>query len=124
MITRIPGSSDYYRGGVIAYANEVKADVLGVDPRTISEHGAVSEQVAAAMAQGARARLEATWAVSVTGIAGPTGGTGEKPVGYVCFGLAGPREVTTFHHSFPGARPVVQRRAALAALNELRLALI
>ncbi len=124
MITHVSGSSAYYRGGVIAYADEVKVNQLGVDPDILARNGAVSEQVAAAMAQGARTRLGATWAVSTTGIAGPTGGTEEKPVGLVWFGRAGPDGVAAVRRVFPGTRTIVQRRAALSALNDVRLALL
>lgn len=90
VLTDVPGSSRAYRGGVVAYANEVKTGQLGVDPVLLERHGAVSEAVAEAMARGARERLVATWALATTGIAGPGGGTPEKPVGTTCLALAGP----------------------------------
>lgn len=86
-LTEVPGSSDVVMGGVVSYSNAAKTDLLGVDPALIAAHGAVSEPVAQAMAEGARARLKATLAVAVTGIAGP-GGSAAKPEGRVCFGLA------------------------------------
>lgn len=86
-VTDVPGSSDVMERGWITYSNAAKTDLLGVDPRLIEAHGAVSEPVARAMAEGARARSGARLAVSVTGIAGP-GGSGVKPEGRVCFGLA------------------------------------
>lgn len=86
-LTEVPGSSDIYDRGFITYSNAAKIDMLGVSTRTIDTHGAVSEQVASEMAQGALTRSDATIAVSVTGIAGP-GGSDHKPEGRVCFGLA------------------------------------
>ena len=98
-LTRLPGASEYVAGSVVAYSNQAKSDLLGVDPALIERHGAVSPEVAEAMADGALERFDADTAVSITGIAGPEGGTKEKPVGYVCFcaKLAGGRE--------PRARP-------------------
>jgi nicotinamide-nucleotide amidase len=87
-LTAIAGSSDIVLGGVVAYANEIKQDVLGVDPETVSRHGAVSEEVARAMAEGARKRSGAELAVSTTGVAGPGGGSAEKPVGLVWLAAA------------------------------------
>ena len=87
-LTSIPGSSAWYLGGVVAYANEIKTALLGVPPETLSRHGAVSPQTARTMAQGVLERTGADVAVSVTGIAGPTGGTPRKPVGLVYIGLA------------------------------------
>jgi nicotinamide-nucleotide amidase len=84
-LTERPGASDYVAGGVVAYSNDAKSDLLGVDPRLIEERGAVSPEVAEAMADGALARFSADIAVAVTGIAGPGGGSDEKPVGYTCF---------------------------------------
>ena len=84
-ITDLPGASAYFAGGVVAYSNEAKAELLGVDPGLIEAHGAVSPEVAEAMALGALERFGADVAVSITGIAGPDGGSEEKPVGYVCF---------------------------------------
>ena len=89
-ITARPGSSDYFLGGVISYADRVKMDLLGVPPGMLAQYGAVSEEVAGAMAEGARAAPRADYALSVTGVAGPDGGTAEKPVGLVYLGCAGP----------------------------------
>jgi len=122
-ITAVPGASSYYVGGVVAYANEAKTAALGVPEPLIAEHGAVSEPVAAAMAAGCRLRLGADWAVSVTGIAGPTGGTEEKPVGLVHIGVAGPGGAAAHRHVLPGSRELVRLRACRTALNLLRLAL-
>ncbi|MBN1935946.1 MAG: CinA family protein [Anaerolineae bacterium] len=89
LLTDVSGSSDYYLGGVIAYANEVKQNVLGVDADTLTTLGAVSEQTALAMARGARRLIGADYGLSTTGIAGPTGGTPDKPVGLVYIALVG-----------------------------------
>jgi len=123
MITEVPGASEYFLGGVVAYANSAKTDLLGVDASLIADRGAVSEPVAAAMAEGVRARFGADWGIGVTGIAGPTGGSAEKPVGLVFIALAGPAGSAVHRHVFSGSRDIVRRRAALAALNHLRLAL-
>lgn len=118
-LTEIPGSSDVYLGGVVAYANELKTGVLGVDPALVGAHGAVSEQVAVAMAGGAAARLGAGAAVSVTGIAGPGGGSEAKPVGTIWYGVALAGEVTAYHTLLPGSRHDIRARAAQAALHLL-----
>ena len=90
MLTEIPGSSDYFMGGIISYANRVKIDLLGVDPEVLDTQGAVSEIVARQMAAGVKAKLATDWAISITGIAGPGGGTETKPVGLVYIGIAAP----------------------------------
>ena len=123
MVTDVPGSSDYYLGGVVAYANAVKRDALGVPEALLHEHGAVSEPVARAMAAGARERFGADWAVALTGIAGPGGGSDDKPVGLVYIALASSAGVDVHRHVFPGDRVIIRLRAATAALNYLRLAL-
>lgn len=89
-ITAISGSSDIYEGGVISYSNAIKENILKVNPQTLLEHGAVSENTAREMAFGVQQLTSSTWGISTTGIAGPTGGSAEKPVGMVCFGLSGP----------------------------------
>ena len=124
MITETSGSSDYYLGGVVSYANEVKRLLLGVPAELLAEHGAVSEPVAEAMATGVRRRLGSDWSLALTGIAGPTGGSDEKPVGLVYIALAGPAGAAVHRHVFPGDRPIIRHRAATAALNHLRLALV
>lgn len=88
LLTEIPGSSDYVRGGIVAYANDVKRDALGVPVEVLAAHGSVSAQVALAMADGARRRLGVDVAVSVTGVAGPRGGSDEKPVGLTYVAVA------------------------------------
>lgn len=122
-ITSVPGSSDVFVGGIISYANEVKASVLGVRKETLETHGAVSEPCAREMADGARRVLEADWAISITGVAGPDGGTPQKPVGLVFIGVAGPDGTTVEEHRFRGSRDGVRQRAAQFALIQLRLRL-
>jgi nicotinamide-nucleotide amidase len=119
-LTHVPGSSAVFLGSVVAYANEVKAAALGVPERVLAEFGAVSEETAAAMAAGARERLGADVAVSVTGIAGPDGGTPEKPVGLVYLHAAGPMGERRLMLDLPGDRETIRTRAAVAALHLVR----
>lgn len=122
-LTDIPGSSDVFERGFVTYSNASKIEMLGVDPALISAHGAVSEEVAAAMARGAFARSEATLAVSTTGIAGP-GGSEFKPEGRVCFGLASPAGVSTRTIDFGDVgRAQVRTAAVETALRLLATAL-
>lgn len=123
MITEVPGASDYYAGGVVSYANEAKRDVLGVPEGLMKSHGAVSEPVAKAMAAGVRERMGTDYALAITGIAGPAGGSESKPVGLVYIALASPDALDVHRHVFPGDRQAIRRRSATAALNHLRLAL-
>ena len=118
-ITAVPGSSAVYLGGVVSYANEVKSGVLGVKEETLSAVGAVSSETAAEMAAGARRLTGADIAVSVTGIAGPGGGTPEKPVGLVWFGIASNGGVRTEKALFSGDRARVREQAAVHALGIL-----
>jgi nicotinamide-nucleotide amidase len=120
-ITAVPGASDYMVGGIVAYSDESKTQLLGVDRDLIAAHGAVSPQVAAAMSEGALRRFEADVAVAITGIAGPGGGTEEKPVGYVCFNarLADGSEMAR-DPVIPGGREDVRERSALVGLHMLR----
>jgi len=119
-ITNVPGSSDYFRGSVVAYSNEVKIALLGVKKATIENYGAVSEQTALEMAQGGRKLLDVDICVSDTGIAGPAGATPEKPVGLFYLGLAARDENLSQKHVFPGNRKANKRDAAEAALNLLK----
>ena len=120
MLTSVPGASDYYLGGVVSYANEAKVDFLDVAPDLIEQHGAVSEEVATAMAVGVQAHLRASCAIGVTGVAGPGGGSSEKPVGLVYVALAKPDGSADARKLLlPGDREIVQRRAAIAALTML-----
>jgi nicotinamide-nucleotide amidase len=123
-ITNRPGASDYMAGSVVAYSNEAKADLLGVDPALIERHGAVSPEVAEAMAEGALERFGADVAVSITGIAGPDGGSEEKPVGYVCFNarLADGTSIAR-DPVIPGGREDIRERSALVGMHLLRLLL-
>jgi nicotinamide-nucleotide amidase len=120
-ITSVPGASAVFLGGVVSYANEVKREVLGVPQEVLEREGAVSSGCAEAMADGARGLLKADVAVSVTGIAGPDGGTPDKPVGLVCFGVASKTSARTEQCLFKGDREAVRRQAAehaLALLSE------
>ncbi|NUR75275.1 MAG: CinA family nicotinamide mononucleotide deamidase-related protein [Thermoleophilia bacterium] len=119
-LTEVPGSSDVFAGAVVAYANEVKAAQLGVPDAVLRDHGAVSAETAEAMARGARERLGVDVAVSVTGIAGPDGGTAEKPVGLVFLHASGPMGERRLRFDFPGDRETIRGRAATAALHLVR----
>lgn len=116
LLTEIPGSSDYYVGGAVSYSDEVKHSVLDVTTEALERHGAVSAQVAVAMAEGARRRFGADVAVAVTGIAGPAGGSESKPIGltYVAVADAVGHEVQRFH--WTGERSANKRESARAAL--------
>ncbi len=118
-ITNVPGSSSYFQGGVVSYSNEAKERILGVPHETLVEHGAVSEETALAMAQGVRQLLGTEIALSVTGIAGPTGGTPEKPVGLVYIGLAADGVELCEKHIWKGDRTENKERSAEAALELL-----
>lgn len=121
-ITSVPGSSEVYAGGVVSYSNAVKHDVLGVSQESLDRHGAVSPEVAGEMAGGVRRLLKADLAVSVTGIAGPGGGSAEKPVGLVWFGVASARGTRTEKAIFAGDRARVREQAVLHALGMLTVA--
>jgi len=118
-ITEVPGSSAVFGQGFVTYSNAAKTELLGVPAGLIAAIGAVSEAVAARMAAGARKRAGADLAVSVTGIAGPDGGTPQKPVGTVCFGLASPSGVTTYTKRFMGNRHEVREQSVAFALELL-----
>ena len=126
MLTTLPGISAYFLGGVVSYSNEAKIALLGVDRGLIEAQGAVSPEVAAAMAKGARERFGADLAVSITGVAGPSGATPEKPVGLVYLGLATDRGVQTRRLDIGSEQPrnVIQHRSAKHALNWIRLTLL
>ncbi len=119
-ITDVPGSSSVFFGGVVAYDNSVKARMLAVKDKTLESYGAVSEEVAAEMATGARSVMNTDIAVSTTGIAGPGGGSETKPVGMVCFGLASESGITTRTRNFRGNRWRIRDFAALTAIELLR----
>jgi nicotinamide-nucleotide amidase len=122
-LTAIPGSSDVVLGGVIAYSNDVKEKHLGVHAATIVSYGAVSEETAREMAIGARSRFSADVAVSITGIAGPDGGTPEKPVGTICIAVDVQGAVLSVRPAVVGDRDEIRRRSAQAALSLVRRAL-
>jgi nicotinamide-nucleotide amidase len=126
LLTEVPGSSRYFLGGIIRYADAVQTRLLGVPQETLRSHGAVSEEVARAMAAGACAALASDWAISITGIAGPAGGSASKPVGLVYVGLKTPTEVRVneFRLGEQTPRDVIRERAARCALNLLRVALL
>jgi len=119
-ITDISGSSAAFIAGFVTYSNQAKKELLGVDEQLLGEYGAVSEQVARAMAEGARRVTGADIAISVTGIAGPTGGTAAKPVGLVYMALSAAGKTIAFEHRFSGSRIDIKQRASQAALNMLR----
>ncbi len=119
VLTDVAGSSGYVRGGIIAYADDIKAGLLDVPAEMIRAHGAVSAQVARAMATGARARCGADLAVAVTGIAGPGGATPGKPVGLTYMAVAGPGGVTVQRHAWEGDREDNKQASTRAALSLL-----
>ena len=125
-LAAVPGASDVFLGGVIAYANPVKQEVLGVSPELLEAHGAVSDPVAQAMAQGGRRATGADWALAITGVAGPGGGTEQKPVGLVHIAVAGPDGCVSEGVRFGSSRDrsSIQTLSAGEALNRLRLALL
>jgi nicotinamide-nucleotide amidase len=119
-LTSVPGASDVFRGSVVSYDNSVKIDQLGVSEETLAAHGAVSAETAAEMAHGAQESLGADVAAAVTGIAGPGGGTPEKPVGLVYLHVSGPGREGARELLLPGDRDAVRRRATAAALHLVR----
>ena len=121
VLTSIPGSSRWYERGFVTYSNMSKREMLGVKTEILARHGAVSEPTARAMAEGALAASHADLVVAITGVAGPGGGTPEKPVGTVCFAWGARRQpvVSRIHH-FHGDRAAIRRAAVIAALNGLQ----
>jgi nicotinamide-nucleotide amidase len=119
-ITDVPGASDVFLGGVVSYSNEAKENIVGVPSDELVNHGAVSEHVARSMASGARERFDANWGMGITGVAGPGGGTDEKPVGLVHWAVASSSGVESAHRKFPGNREVVRRWSVNSALDHLR----
>ena len=124
LITSIPGSSEYFPGSVISYSNKVKIDELGVSEKSLEQHGAVSKEVATQMAAGVRKKINSDYALAISGIAGPDGGTTEKPVGTTWIALATPEKVIAQQFLFGEHRGRNIRKAALAALNMLRVELL
>ena len=117
LLTDVPGSSRVFPGGVVAYANAPKRQVLGVSPAVLTEHGAVSGEVATAMAEGVCRLLDADFGIGITGITGPTGGSEAKPVGTVFIACAGPAGVTVERHEWTGDREHNKHKSAMAALT-------
>jgi nicotinamide-nucleotide amidase len=124
LLTRDAGASDVFDGGIVAYANKVKEHALGVNPALIEEHGAVSDAVACAMAEGVRRSMHTTYGLAVTGVAGPGGGSSEKPVGTVYIALAAPTFTVVRRESLKWDRDRIQLFSAYSALNLLRLQLL
>jgi nicotinamide-nucleotide amidase len=126
LLTDMPGASEYFLGSVVSYSNAVKQSAVGVRGDSLAVHGAVSEQVAREMAEGGRNTLATDYCVSVTGIAGPHGGTAEKPVGLVYISIAGPAGVAVreFHFGSDWPREAIRMRTALMALDLLRRTLL
>ena len=120
MVTSVPGSSAYYKGGIIAYSNDVKASELNVSPYTIMMNGAVSQPVVEQMAEGARTRLNTDFSVAVSGVAGPSGGTSEKPVGTTWIAVSSKKRVVSHLYNFGEDRGRNMQKAAIAALFMLR----
>jgi nicotinamide-nucleotide amidase len=119
-LTAIAGSSEWFERGFVTYSNAAKREMLGVSEETLAAHGAVSQPVAVAMAEGALRHSHADWALAITGVAGPTGGSAEKPVGTVCFAWAGRDDGTTTETwHFAGEREAVRAQAAARALEGL-----
>jgi nicotinamide-nucleotide amidase len=124
LVTAESGSSAWFRGGVMCYANEAKRDLCGVSQSTLDSNGAVSAPVALELARGVRKALGADWSASITGVAGPSGGSEAKPVGTVFVGVAGPGLEIVRRFRFPGERAIVRDRSAKTALALLRLAIV
>lgn len=119
-ITMIAGSSAWFEGGFITYSNEAKITMLGVSPHTLKQHGAVSSEIACEMAEGALKHTQADIGIAITGIAGPTGGSKEKPIGTVFIASAKRGEPTkAMHHIFNGNRDAVRLQAIMSALQKL-----
>jgi nicotinamide-nucleotide amidase len=123
-ITRVPGSSDYFRGGVVAYSDDLKKRLLGVKAGTLRKHGAVSREVALEMARGAKDRGRADCGIGITGVAGPGGGSADKPVGLVHVAVVVNRRSRACEQRFRGDREAVRQMAVQAALELLRRALL
>jgi nicotinamide-nucleotide amidase len=118
-LTDVPGSSQWFDGGIVSYSNAAKSELLGVGSELLEQHGAVSEAVVRAMANGVRARFHSQLAVAVSGVAGPDGGTPDKPIGTVCFAFATPMVTGVARRVFPGGREAVRRQSVAFALERL-----
>ncbi|UCF57576.1 MAG: CinA family protein, partial [Deltaproteobacteria bacterium] len=120
LLTNVAGSSTYFLGGVVVYSNKSKVDLLDVSPETLEKYGAVSDLVVREMAEGVRKRLTSDMALSVSGIAGPEGGTRDKPVGTVYIGLAADNEVFSGKYRFWGTREHIKLNTSMMALDWVR----
>ncbi|MFQ5529254.1 MAG: CinA family protein [Gemmatimonadota bacterium] len=118
-ITRIPGASDVFWGSIVAYSDSAKTELAGIAPELIRDHGAVSREVAQALAAGIRQRSGTDWAVAITGVAGPAGGSPDKPIGTVWIGMSGPAGASVRCLAATGDREDVRRSAVAAALQSL-----
>ena len=116
-VTSVAGSSDWFERGFVTYSNNSKEELLGVRAQTLKRHGAVSEETAREMAQGALARSKGTLAVAITGVAGPGGGSREKPVGMVCFAWSSKKRTVVETRQFSGDRDSVRRQSVVHALE-------
>ena len=123
-LTSVPGSSRYFLSGVICYSNESKMELAGIPPLLLEMQGAVSEEIARGLAESVREKVAATIGVGITGVAGPTGGSAEKPVGTVHVAVASPQEVRHRLFMFPGSRDRIRWQATQAALDMVRRVLI
>ncbi len=123
-ITRVPGSSAYFKGGILCYSNEAKIELCGVRPELLQRHGAVSAEVAEALAIGVRNRLHSSIGLSITGIAGPGGGSLEKPVGLIYIGISDGKRTMSRHRIMPGDRESIRERSTYLALSWLRRLLL
>src|SRR4051812_35839923 len=121
MLVTVPDASKYFLGAIVAYSNEAKVKILHVSEETLKIYGAVSEESAREMAQGAVQCFNSNYALSITGIAGPTGATSNKPVGAVSFAIAGNQEVMSWTVHFLGDRENIMKKAALEALYRLKI---
>ncbi len=120
MITSVPGSSAYFMGGIISYSNQAKSDLLSISPDMLKQYGAVSGETAREMAKGVRERFNTDIGLSVTGIAGPDGGTKEKPVGTVYMGLSFDKELISLKYLFKGTREQIKQQTAERAIENIR----
>ncbi len=124
LITNVPGSSAWFERGLVVYSNAAKTQLAGVEETILAQHGAVSAQTAQALAHGVRDRAASTYGIGITGIAGPDGGTPEKPVGTVFFAIAGPEGCRAYHRRFTGNREQNKLLSAYTALDLLRRTLM
>jgi PncC family amidohydrolase len=118
-ITRVPGSSAYFKGGIIAYSNEIKEKVLGVSPELLKTKGAVSREVVIAMAKGGAKVCAASCCIALSGIAGPDGGSEDKPVGLIWIGICAGEQVKSFKYNFSGDREKIRKEATKAGIKKM-----